>query len=195
MARYYYAVYRCPHCGMKVSPKPENDYCVIRAKYYGNPNEICGNCGKTYKLRHPQMIEAASALTLEQQTPFWITNLGVFVGMALYVWIAPYLVYEAFPMLFKYHIALLAMIVAYLLVCLFSRKKRQEHKNKVLTDSRKRLKDAKYFMQYLLSNITEQEKNTLTPETVAKIHARAIETMDADQPLEIKKIMAEVLEN
>lgn len=175
---------RCPHCGEKISSVPTNDYCAIKGKQYGNPNQICRKCKKTYQQLWVE--EAASALTLKELVPFWLTSTRIIVLFTLLA---------VFALVCTYGFGLLFIIPVYLLTCLFSRKYRQTHKNKVLADSRNRLKDTEYFLRYLISKITAQERSMLTNKTIAMVYAKAIQVMDEDRPLEIEKIVNEVLES
>ena len=174
---------RCPHCRKKISSFPTNDYCVIKDKWYGNPNQVCRKCKKTY--RQFWVEEAASALTLKEQVPFWLTSTRTLVLFILLAVIA---------LVCTYGFGLLFIIPVYLLTCLFSRKYRQTHKNKVLAGSRNRLKDKGYFLRYLVSKITAQERSMLTNKTFTMVYAKAIKVMDEDRPLEVEKIVNEVLE-
>lgn len=170
--------YRCPHCGKKVPYAPQNDYCAIKGKFYGNPNQTCRKCKKSY--RNSNLIEPAEVLTLKDQAPFWVTShWTIFLSV--------------FTAVITFGTGLLVIIPAYLAVCFFGRRYRQTHKDYLLTSSRDRLKDPEYFIRYLLSSVYLPDKSKLTPHTLATIHVRAISVMDADQPLSLGSIVREVL--
>lgn len=170
--------YRCPHCNKKLPYAPQNDYCAIKSRYYGNPNQICPKCKKTY--RNISVFEAAEALTLKEQVPFWITDYWTIFLSALISCLT-------------FGTALIVIIPVYLAACYFGRNHRQTHKNQVLLSSRNRLKDPEYFLRYLFSSVYLPDKSKLTPQMLSMIHIRAISMMDADQPLSLGSIVQDVI--
>ena len=170
--------YRCPHCNKKLPYAPQNDYCAIKSKYYGNPYQTCRKCKKTY--RNSYVFEPAETLTLKDQVPFWITD---FWTIFLSLFIA----------CLTLGTALIVIIPVYLAACYLGRKRRQAHKNQVLLSSRTRLKDPEYFLRYLFSAVYLPDKSKLTPQALAMIHVRAISVMEADQPLSLGPIVRDVL--
>lgn len=170
--------YRCPHCNKKLSSTPRNDYFAIKGKLYGEPFETCKKCKKIYEA--PFTIEPASKITLQDKVPFWITSVRFMVALIILA-------------VCTFGVGLIVLIPAYLLTCAFSRNYRQQHKDRLLTHSRERLKDPEYFVRYLISSVYLPDKSVLTPQALAVIHARAQAEMDADRPLDIAKITHEIV--
>lgn len=174
--------YRCPHCNKKVSSIPRNDYFSIKGNIYGEPFETCKKCKKVYK--SPFTIEPASAVTLKERVPFWITSVRFMVFIAILA---------VFSIVVSYGIGLIVVAPLYLAVCALSRNHRQQHKDQLLLQSRERLKDTEYFIRHLISSVYVPDKSKLTPQALAIIHVRAISVMDADQPLSLEPIVRDVL--
>ena len=176
--------YRCPHCNKKLSSAPRNEYCAINFKMYGDPYETCPKCKKTYK--NINLTEPAEVLTMKDQVPLWITSVRTFVFFVILV---------AFAAVCTFGVGLIVVLPAYLLLCILTKKKRQEKKDQILLKSRNRLKDPEYFVRYLFSAVylNMEERNRLTAQAISNIHYRAIVAMDADQPLELSKIVRQVL--
>ena len=176
--------YRCPHCNKKVSSIPQNDYFSIKGNIYGEPFETCKKCKKVYK--SPFTVEPASAVTLKESVPFWITSVRFVVFIAILA---------VFSIILTYGIGLIVIIPGYLAACFLTRKQRQAHKDQLLTSSRNRLKEPEYFIRHLISSVYIPDKSKLTPQALAIIHVRAISMMDADQPLSLEPIVRDVLDN
>ena len=174
--------FRCPHCNRKVSSIPRNDYCGIKGTIYGEPYETCRKCKKIY--RHPFVEEAASALTLAEKVPFWITSIRFLVVLAIIA---------VFLGVVTYGIGALPVVLVYLIACPLTRNYRQEHKNKVLLQARERLKEPEYFVRHLVANTYIPDKSRLTPAVLAVLHARAVQIMDEDRPLVVGDLVKEVL--
>ena len=134
--------YRCPHCNKKVSSTPRNDYFSIKGNIYGEPFETCKRCKKVY--RSPFAAEPASAITLKDRVPFWITSVRFLVFIAILA---------VFSIILTYGIGLIVLAPVYLAVCALSRNYRQQHKDRLLLQSRERLKDTEYFIRYLISSV------------------------------------------
>lgn len=174
--------FHCPHCNKKVSSIPRNDYCGIKGRLYGAPYETCRKCKKTY--RHPFAEEAASALTLTEKVPFWITSTRFMVFI---------IIVAVFLGVVTYGIGALAVAPVYLAACALTRNYRQEHKNKLLRQSRERLKEPEYFVRHLVANTYIPDKSRLTPAVLAVLHVRAMRIMDEDRPLVVGDLVKEVL--
>lgn len=174
--------YRCPHCNKKVSSIPRNDYFCIKGNVYGEPFETCKKCKKVY--RSPFTIEPASAVTLKERVPFWITSTRFVVFIAILA---------VFSVVLTFGIGLIALVPVYLAVCALSRNYRQQHKDQLLLQSRERLKNPEYFIRHLISSVPIPDKSKLTPQALAIIHVRAISMMEADQPLSLGPIVRDVL--
>lgn len=169
--------YHCPHCGKKLPFMPQNDYCAIKFKMYGNPYESCKKCKNTY--RNFNVTEPASELTLAQDVPFFITSGRATLWMIL-------------GAIFTMGIGLIAIIPGYFLACGIFQKKRLEHKNLLLLASRERLKDPEYFLRHFLSAVYVEKKELLTPAALALIHAKAISEMNEDKVPDLRNIALSV---
>ncbi len=69
---------------------------------------------------------------------------------------------------------------------------RQRHKDELVTSSRERLKDPKYFVRFLMSNLTYEAKEYLTPQMIAAIHSRSISEMEADRVLNLESVIQSI---
>lgn len=176
--------YRCPHCNKKLPYAPRNEYCAINFKMYGDPQEVCRKCKKTY--RNINLIEPAEALTRKDKVPFWITSVRTSVF---------FIILAIFAAVCTFGIGLVFVIPIYLVLCALTRKKRQDKKDQILLKSRNRLKDPECFVRYLFSTVylSEDDRSKLTAQALSTIHYRAISEMDADQKLELSKIVRQVL--
>lgn len=164
--------FRCPYCNKKISTIPSKDYFAINSRIYGEPFETCKKCGKVY--RSPFTIEPASAVTLRERVPLWITSVRFMVSILMMV---------VLSITFTYGLGLIVVAPFYLAVSALSRNYRQQHKNQLLIQSRERLKNPDYFMRHLLSSVYLPDKRMLTPQAFSMIHYKAQRMMDADQAL------------
>lgn len=174
--------YRCPHCNKKVSSIPRNDYFSMKGNIYGEPFEVCKKCKNVYK--SPFTIEPAAEVTLKERVPFWITSVRFMVFVAILA---------VFSVVLTYGIGLIVVVPFYLAVCALSRNYRQQHKNRLVLQSRERLRDTEYFVRHLVSSVYLPDKSKLTPQALAIIHLQACRTMDADQVLNLSKIVQNVI--
>ena len=188
--------YYCPHCRTQVSGRPVNDYCTIWFKNYGGPMEKCPKCGQIY--RRSSVLEAARYLTMAKRVPFLMTNeltmillllSGVF-SMTVMIREENYRAMRNFLQrsgIYRgyvdegglFMLLLLAIIAVYLIVCAATYVHRQEHKNRVLAESRGRMKDIQYFIRTMESGPFA----TVRPEEIAGKYAEAMKQMEDDQPV------------
>ena len=178
----------CPYCGKKLRATPYNDHCAIRSKLYGNPNEICPKCKKTYL--NAFLIEPAVGLTLKEKVPFLATSQRL---LAFEIVIAVFFCTIAF--MAEVPEALLGVIIIaafHLAISAATMPYRQRHKDKLVASSRERLKEPEYFIKFLMSNVTSNAKAQLTPQLIAAIHNRAVSEMEADKVLDLKSIVQSI---
>lgn len=166
---------RCPCCGKKLSSNPQNDYCAIHGQPYGNPNETCPKCKKGY--RNIFVIEAADELTLADKVSFWITSTRTLVAFIIAA------VFGFLLLTLEIWLPLVLIIALYPLLCVLTLRYRQAHKDRVLTASRERLKDPKYFARYLMLSAGLSVSDGLTAEVLIPLHSIALSAMEKDQPL------------
>lgn len=167
--------FHCPHCGKKLGSTPQNDYCAFHGQPYGNPNETCPRCKNGY--RNVFVIEAAEELTLAEKVSFWITSTRTLVAFVIAA------VFGFLLLTVEMWEPLVLIIALYPLLCAVTRSKRQTHKDQVLTASRERLKDPRYFTRYLMRSAGLTSADGLTAEVLLPLHSIALSAMEKDQPL------------
>lgn len=178
--------YTCPHCHRKLKSTPYNDYCALGGKLYGDPYDTCPKCKRTY--RNAFSIEPATELTLSQRVPFFLTGVRTLVAEIIFAVILVMLAFSGVPELL---LGLVPVAAVHVAVSAFTRSYRQKHKDQLLNESRQRLKDPEKFLQTAMPFMGTNMKTQLTPQQLLLMHRKALADMDADRPVQMRRIICE----
>jgi len=191
MATVHTIEFHCPHCGKKLRSKPYNDHCSLGNKLYGNPKETCKRCKKTYF--NTFTLEPALHLTTKQRVPFLLSSVYTLVVEVIVL----VLIFTLAFMAEEFGILLLALpIVAFhVLLSAVTRSYRQKHKDRLLEESRKRLKeDVVCFVETVARTpMAGVDKTQLDAAKIALMHAIACKQMEADEVVNLTVIAKEVI--
>lgn len=179
-------VYRCPHCGKKLKSTPNNDYCNLWGKTYGDPIDTCPKCKQSY--RNFLTIEPAEELTLSQRVPFFLTSAKTLVAETMIAVLLVMLAFDGAPVVLW---GLIPLAVFHVGLSAFTRSYRQQHKDKLLIESRERLKNPERFLKAVLPYMGENMKQQLNTSHLLLLHAKALADMEADKPVDMQEIICE----
>lgn len=178
--------YRCPHCSKKLKSTPYNEYCNLGGKTYGDPIDTCPKCKQPY--RNSFTIEPAEELTLSQQVPFFLTSVKTLVAEAVIAVMLVVLAFAGAPVVLW---GLIPLAVFHVGLSAFTRSYRQKHKDKLLVESRERLKNPERFLKAVLPYVGENLKQQLTTSNLMLMHIKALANMEADKPVDMQGIICE----